>query len=139
MEESCLWFFFFVNFFSDYFLSMSGDYLLASVLFKCNTAFGICQILNHSIQPHSNTVNKKMEFVGIIVPFLLLILFLDRHVVVPEIKFWTLQYIQETRKRKKKNNLCRYVDHVCKCFLCFSGTRISIFRRNKNFCAQDWI
>jgi len=70
MEDSCLRLLLFANFFSDYFLSISGDYLLASVPFKCNTAFGVCQILNHFIQPRRNIASKRTAFIGIIVPFL---------------------------------------------------------------------
>lgn len=123
MEESYLWFLFFAKIFSNYFLSISGDYLLASVLCKCSTAFDICQILNHSIQSHSNIVRKRTEFVGITVPFLLLTLFLDRHVMVPEIKFWT--QVSSTNWKKAGGGgkyICRWCLQVfASVFYAFQG------------------
>lgn len=35
--------------------------------------------------------------------FLVTNIILDRHVMVTEIKFWTLKYVQQTGKRKKKS------------------------------------
>lgn len=41
------------------------------------------------------------------------------YLLVPEIKFWTLKYLEGTGKRRGK--VWRYVDHFCKCSFCFSG------------------
>lgn len=122
MGESYLWFLFFAKIFSNYFLSISGDYLLASVLCKCSTAFDICQILNHSIQSYSNIVRKR-TVCGDNCAFLVINIIFGQACNGARNQVLDSSIFDKLEEGGKKRSI--YVDDVCKClqvfFMLFRG------------------